>query len=49
MLLSYTIKHEEESYNELPYAYELWPIDRRTMSVNIGGDFGVFIFKKVKD
>ena len=49
ILKSYTIKNEQFDFIDEPYAYELWPIDSKTMAVNIGGDFGVYLLKKIKE
>jgi hypothetical protein len=49
VLKSNSVKNEQGEFLYKPYRYELWPIDAKRMAVNIGGDFGVFIFKKVKD
>jgi hypothetical protein len=48
LLRSYCVDWSSKSFGENYFEYELWPVDKKKMAVNIGGDFGVYIFRKVK-
>lgn len=48
-LESYTIDDETNDFKELPFKYQLLPMTKKRMIIDINDDFGVFEMKKVKN